>query len=292
MEKLENNANKFSENSRENQILFIIILTLFVFIIISIVLSFILLGIIANSSSIPFSLLLIQGAIFIFTGILVKVSISKIRKLQKALNAREKTSAQEVNYKEEVLEALLRSVNAKDSYTYQHSQRVAYYSKLLAINARVSPEEAERIFIAAKLHDIGKIGMKDSILNKPDKLSDFEYVTAKEHVIVGARIVNNLEYLQDIVPIIKHHHERYDGKGYPEGLKGNEIPLGSKIITICDSFDAMTSDREYHKGIPPEEAVEFLMNNIGTQYDPDLCLLFADIISAQSNLHQDIVKKQ
>lgn len=257
----------------------------------SIALSFISVGIFETASFNLFLTLFVQGIIFLLVGILVNIQGGEIRKLKKILKSQEKDITKESRYRDEVLETLLRTVDAKDSYTYKHSQRVAYYAKILATNAGICAEETDKIFMAAKLHDIGKIGMKDKILNKSEKLSDLEFVEAKEHVIIGARIAKNLEYLQDIVPIIKHHHERYDGKGYPEGLLGDKIPLGSRIIAICDSFDAMTSDREYHKGISVEEAVKSLMNNIGTQYDPSLCILFADIINISSNLHPDIVRK-
>lgn len=288
--KLNGAKNNLLQKVREEKIPSAIVLVLFLSISISLVVSFLALGIVDQAPFILFILLFLIIVTFIFTGVLIVLFIDRIRKLHKALAATKGSEIRELSYMDDVSKALLKSVDAKDSYTYKHSQRVAYYSKLLAKSAGISPEETDRIFIAAELHDIGKIGMRDSILNKPEKLSDSEYVTAKDHVIVGARIVSNLEYMKDIVPAIKYHHERYDGQGYPEGLKGEEIPLGARIIAICDSFDAMTSDREYHKGIEVDVAVGFLMNNIGTQYDPDLCILFADLLSVRSNLHPDIAK--
>jgi putative nucleotidyltransferase with HDIG domain len=195
-------------------------------------------------------------------------------------------------YKKELTEALLKTIDAKDSYTYRHSKRVGYYAKLLAQTHALSPEEAEYIYIAGVLHDIGKIGMPESILNKHERLTEDEYIQVKDHPIIGARIAGNLSGMEPVAPIIFYHHERYDGTGYPERRSKEDIPVGSRIISIVDSFDAMTSDREYRQGMPIEKALQGLLENMGTQYDPQLCITFVDLIRNQGMVHPDVSKSR
>ena len=178
----------------------------------------------------------------------------------------------------DVLEVLIKVIDAKDSYTYQHSRRVAYYAKCLAMSSGLSEEAADRVYIAGMLHDIGKIGLNENILNKSTKLDENERQEASRHPIIGARIAENLNCFKDVIPGIYYHHEVYNGSGYPEGLKGNAIPLTARILSIADAFDAMTSDRSYRAGMPVENAVKRLIENIGNQFDPHLIVTFIDLI--------------
>ena len=254
----------------------------------SAIVAFTLSGIVSDPGSLNFFMLSVLVSVMLLITFIVQKDRRNFEKIKEfSLMAPDPDEIKD-HYNMEVVDALLRAVDAKDSYTYNHSKRVAYYARKLAISAGLPKDESDKIYIAAMLHDIGKIGMKDSILNKTDRLSDMEYVEAKEHVVVGARIATNLENLKEVVPMMLHHHERYDGKGYPEQLKGEDIPVGARIIAISDSFDAMTSDREYRKGMSVEEAAKRLMEAIGTQYDPQLCLIFAEMIRNKSVVHPDI----
>jgi putative nucleotidyltransferase with HDIG domain len=178
----------------------------------------------------------------------------------------------------DLLEVLVKVIDAKDSYTYQHSKRVAYYSKCLALSNGFSEEESERVYVAGMLHDVGKIGMNESILNKSTMLTEQEKQEASRHPIVGARIAENLNCFKDVIPAIYYHHEVYNGTGYPEGLKGDNIPMAARILSIADAFDAMTSNRSYRIGMTVEEAVKRMVENIGNQFDPHLVVSFIDLI--------------
>ena len=178
----------------------------------------------------------------------------------------------------DLLEVLVKVIDAKDSYTYQHSKRVAYYAKCLALSNGFSEEASERVYVAGMLHDVGKIGMNESILNKSTMLTEQEKQEASRHPVVGARIAENLNCFKDVIPAIYYHHEVYNGTGYPEGLKGDKIPLAARILSIADAFDAMTSNRSYRIGMTVEEAVKRMVENIGNQFDPHLVVSFIDLI--------------
>ncbi len=228
-----------------------------------------------------------QSVTFIAISILLQMDkLSTLRNVKQKEEEIKRDLNKSLN--EEVIDALLKAVNAKDSYTYKHSRRVAYYCMKLAGKTGLDKDMIKRVRMAALLHDIGKIGMKDNILNKSSGLDEMEYIEAKEHVVIGARIAKNLDFLEDITPIILYHHERYDGKGYPEQLKGEDIPIGSRIISICDSFDAMTFDREYRKAMPVDLAIQKIMQDMGTRYDPLLCLTFADLIRNDKIFYSDV----
>ena len=176
------------------------------------------------------------------------------------------------------IQALNKTVEAKDPYTSGHANRVGEYAVELAEAFELPFTSIENIKTAAILHDIGKIGINDSILNKASKLTVEEYHEIMKHPSIGADIISKVDFLKDITIIVKHHHERYDGKGYPDGLKGDEIPIEASILMIADSYDAMTSDRPYRKALTPEEAVEELRKNSGTQFHPELVTKFISII--------------
>ena len=178
----------------------------------------------------------------------------------------------------ESIATLRYTVEAKDSYTRGHSDRVSEYSVLIGKKLGLSDLQLRTLQIGGLFHDIGKIGVPDSILLKESKLTDDEYSEIKNHPSIGAHILSNATIFKDIIPIVKHHHERYDGKGYPNMLKGNEIPYLARITAIADSFDAMTSKRSYRDSLPIETVIDEFRKNKGTQFDPELTDIFLDIL--------------
>jgi len=179
----------------------------------------------------------------------------------------------------DTITAFTKLIEAKDKYTSGHSQRVTEYSLLIAKKLNLSKEEMEMIKFCGLIHDIGKIGINESILQKPSKLTKNEYAEVKTHPVIGENVVKHVRFLKKGLPIIRHHHERYDGKGYPDGLKGEKIPLLARIIAVADAFDAMTSDRPYRKAFSPQEAIEKLKENAGTQFDPQIVKIFIDALN-------------
>lgn len=167
-----------------------------------------------------------------------------------------------------IIECIVSALDAKDPYTAGHSQRVSDMALALSEFLKLDKDEIEKIHIAAHLHDIGKIGIPDSVLNKPENLSEEEWAAMKKHPRIGADILSKSRHLKELKDIVLYHHERFDGKGYPEGLKGDEIPLGARIIAICDSIDAMTSDRGYRSAYSLEHCYEEIKKNLGVMYDP------------------------
>ncbi|GMQ63019.1 HD-GYP domain-containing protein [Vallitalea maricola] len=168
----------------------------------------------------------------------------------------------------ETIHALNDALEVKDAYTGGHATRVGEYAVKLAKASGMKKKEVEMIRTAALLHDIGKIGIPDFILNKKGKLTKEEYDIIKEHPVMGARILSNVDSLKEISNIIRHHHEKYDGTGYPDSLKGSDIPIESAILAIADSFDAMTTDRPYKRAMASLEALDELKGNKGTQFNP------------------------
>jgi len=173
-----------------------------------------------------------------------------------------------------LLHSLTSAVDAKDAYTCGHSERVAMLSKTLAQEAKLSDHAAERIYMAGLLHDVGKIGVPESVLQKTGRLTPEEFEEMKKHPQIGARILRDIRQIEDIIPGVLHHHERYDGKGYPASLAGENIPVMGRIICLADCFDAMTSNRTYRKGMPIEVALAEIRRCGGTQFDPALAEAF------------------
>jgi HD-GYP domain-containing protein (c-di-GMP phosphodiesterase class II) len=170
-------------------------------------------------------------------------------------------------YYESIL-ALMNTVEAKDPYTRGHSQRTSRYALGIAQEMKLSEQECKKIKTAAELHDIGKIGVKDLIIDKDSALSTQEFHTIQAHVLTGEKILKPIEYLSFALPTVRHHHEQYDGSGYPDGLKGDEIPIGARIVGVADAFDAMTTQRPYNKPMPMKKAMEKLKALKGKQFDP------------------------
>jgi len=174
----------------------------------------------------------------------------------------------------EALKALASAVDAKDPYTARHSMRVSRLSLVLADAQGLTSEEKYILELSAWMHDVGKIGVPDHILTKPSRLTPQEFEIMKIHAVKGGEIVGQIEELVRVADVIRHHHERMDGAGYPDGLRGEAIPLSSRIIFIADSFEAMTSDRSYRRGPGRDHACAELRNQAGTQFDPELVRVF------------------
>lgn len=179
----------------------------------------------------------------------------------------------------QLMQMLSTTIEAKDEYTKGHSHRVAEYSVLIARELGWNEKELSNLKNAAHLHDIGKIAIPDTILNKPSKLSEEEFSIIKEHTIIGANILKNISLIDHVQEIVRNHHERYDGNGYPDGLKGKEIPLHARIVAVADSYDAMSSQRIYRNQLPPEKIIQELENNKGTQFDPEITDIFLKLLS-------------
>ncbi|MBD3225484.1 MAG: response regulator [Caldithrix sp.] len=176
------------------------------------------------------------------------------------------------------IKALVTALEAKDSYTSGHSLRVARQARSMGIELKLPENELFTLELAAILHDVGKIGMPDSILKKATSLHDREFNTAKEHTIVGSKIVGNIDELKEIAAIIRHHHERYDGTGYPDGLKGEVIPFYARLLAIVDAYESIVSNRTYDKPRSSLQAIAELEKHAGTQFDPHLVRIFGNII--------------
>jgi putative nucleotidyltransferase with HDIG domain len=175
------------------------------------------------------------------------------------------------------LEAMILALDLREHETGHHSYRVTEYALNLGRHLKLDDSELSVIAKGALLHDIGKIGVPDNILLKPDKLTDEEWELMKQHAHLGYELLNKIEFLEESSLIVYTHHERYDGKGYPQGLAGDEIPLGARIFSVVDAFDAMTSKRVYKKAMPFEEAVERIGEASGTQFDPVVVDTFVNV---------------
>jgi len=177
------------------------------------------------------------------------------------------------------LSALVNAMEAKDPYTRTHSRRVTNLSVLTAQTMGMGLDEIESLRFAAYLHDIGKIGVKDHILLKTEALTDQEYQSIKEHPVIGVQIVSDLDLSPQEMSVIRHHHERWDGRGYPDGLAAKDIPLLARISAVADAYDAMTSDRPYRKAMEASQAVGELTRCSYQQFDGEVVKAFVDMLS-------------
>ena len=183
-----------------------------------------------------------------------------------------------------MMETLAATIDARDKYTSGHSLRVAKYSQELAKRLCKSKEEQEDIYMMGLLHDIGKIGVKDEIINKIERLTDEEFKALKEHPIIGYEILKKMGGLPSyIVDGARWHHERWDGKGYPDGLRGEEIPELVRIISVADAYDAMTSNRSYRELLPQEVVRQEIIKGMGTQFDANIASKMIEMIDADIN---------
>jgi len=170
----------------------------------------------------------------------------------------------------ETIQALATAIEAKDPYTKGHSERVAEFAAIIAEEMKLPENEVNNLKFAALLHDIGKIGIPEHILNKPDKLTKEEFDVVKTHPDMGASIVKKIDFLMHASSIIRYHHERYNGSGYPEGLTGEQIPLGAAILAVADTFDALTTDRPYRKAWSIQETIEEIERCAGRDFKPEV----------------------
>lgn len=222
-----------------------------------------------------------QLLLLIESGIKSIMQMNEIKKINKELE----------NAYLESIETLRYTVEAKDNYTKGHSDRVSAYSVLIGKHIGLSNDDLKALQIGGLFHDIGKIGVPDSILLKESKLTDDEYSEIKNHPSIGAHILSTATIFKNIIPIVKHHHERYDGHGYPSQLQGDKIPYLARITAIADSFDAMTSRRTYRDSLPIETVIEEFETCRGTQFDPELTDTFLDIIKNHFDEIKEIQEK-
>ncbi|MEW6380874.1 MAG: HD domain-containing phosphohydrolase [bacterium] len=219
-------------------------------------------------------------------------------RLEKILAEREKSgnedrtremqiSLEEEFFKREyinMIQALCELIELKNPYTYRHSQKVTKYAVEIAEQMGLSREEVDQVKQSGLIHDIGKIGIVDAILNKPGRLTDEEFAEIKQHPVLGTKVLKHLRLLQPEMAIIEHHHERWDGKGYPDGLKGNKIPRASRILAVADSLDAMLSNRPYRPVQTLEYAISELQRCCGTQFDPEVVEAFLTVLARKPDI--------
>jgi putative nucleotidyltransferase with HDIG domain len=178
-----------------------------------------------------------------------------------------------------IIEALARAMTARDGFTHQHAQRVQRYAAALAAAAGIDDRRMlEAIEGAALLHDIGKLGIPDRLLQKPGPLTPDEYDQVKQHAIIGADILSAMAFPGPLAQIVRHHHENWDGTGYPDGLRGEAIPIGARVLAIVDCYDALTSDRPYRRALPPDRAATMILERRGTMYEPAIANAFLRIV--------------
>ncbi len=180
----------------------------------------------------------------------------------------------------ETLGAIASALEAKDPYTQAHTSRIRDLAIGLGVAMQIPGEARRSLSLGAILHDVGKIGISDAVLLKPAPLTDLEWEVMREHTTIGERMLSGIEFVRPALPIIRHHHERWDGRGYPDRLEGEDIPLGARIVAVCDAFDAMTSDRPYRTAMSTERASEELLKHAGTQFDPTCATLLVDVVNS------------
>lgn len=226
------------------------------------------------------------SGIFVGIGMIILFSLNVLRtagnihmmelRRQKKELAKRKRQLEKVSL--QMIQTLSTTIEAKDEYARGHSHRVAEYAALIADELGWSSEEIMNLKYAAHLHDIGKIGIPDMLLNKPARLTPEEYSVIKEHTVIGAEILKNISLIPHVAEVARSHHEHYDGTGYPDGLAGEDIPLSARIVAIADSYDAMNSRRIYRNALPPEKIFEEIENNRGIQFDPELADIFLKLL--------------
>ena len=212
------------------------------------------------------------------------VIINNINATNEAIVAKNETK----NLSVEVMEALANTIDAKDKYTNGHSIRVAKYSRMISLKMGLPEETCENIYYMGLLHDIGKIGVPNEIINKPSRLNDEEYEIIKTHPVIGYDILSKIKSKPELLKGARWHHERFDGKGYPDGLSGEDIPLEARIIAVADAYDAMTSNRSYRAYLPQDTVREEIKKNLGTQFDSEIAKYMLELIDEDTEyiLHE------
>lgn len=240
------------------------------------------------------------SGIFIGIGMIILLFTNIFRTIQKIHIIEEKRHQTELEIEKkenkkitlQMMESLSTTIEAKDEYTRGHSRRVAQYAALIAKNMGWTNEEIQSLKNCAYLHDIGKIGIPDQILNKPGKLTQEEFNLIKQHTIIGQDIVKDVTIIPHLDEVTRSHHEHYDGSGYPDGLKGNEIPIQARIIAIADSYDAMNSRRIYRNALSFEQIKEQIKQKSGTQFDPEIAEIFLKLMDNKSLLNLELENTQ
>jgi len=196
----------------------------------------------------------------------------------------------------ETVFALAEAIESRDPHTADHCTRLAYYAELVATSLCLTEEQTELIRYGAALHDAGKVGVSDAILKKPGKLTPQEWAEIRLHPYIGGQLCKRVTFLRPVHPIVYYHHERYDGDGYPDGLRGQDIPLAARIVAIADAYDAMTSHRPYRPAMSHAQAVRELRRGAGSQWDPELVPIFLKALRSGSGrnrrAHQHEVARQ
>ncbi|MDP2831178.1 MAG: HD domain-containing protein, partial [Candidatus Omnitrophota bacterium] len=198
-----------------------------------------------------------------------------IKTLKNTINKLNKQSKQGLT---ESIFAFAKTLELKDHYTGEHVENTVHFATGLAKELNLSSEEVELIKQAAMLHDLGKIGISENILLKKGKLNKKEFDEIKKHPQIGADIIRPIQFLHDLIPFIFYHHERWDGKGYPSGIRGEDIPLGARVIAIADVYQALISDRPYHKAFSKSAAIDIIKKSSGTQFDPSIVRAFLKVV--------------
>jgi putative nucleotidyltransferase with HDIG domain len=209
---------------------------------------------------------------------------SLVQELRKKNENLENYAEEIATLNEELLLALSQVIEIRDPYVLGHSQRVAHYAVEIAEEMGLSPERVELVRKASLLHDIGKLGVRESILLKPGRLTPQEFELVKQHTHLGSTVVDNCHSLRKLVPIIHHHHERYDGRGYPDRLGGKNIPVEARILSLADAVEAMASDRPYRKALGSQEIIAEVRQNAGGQFDPVVVKAFLDIVHRKGTI--------
>jgi putative nucleotidyltransferase with HDIG domain len=201
-----------------------------------------------------------------------------IKTLKNTINKLNKRSKQGLS---ESIFAFAKTLELKDHYTGEHVENTVHFAIGVARELNLPKEDVELIKQAAMLHDLGKIGISESILLKKGKLNKKEFDEIKSHPQIGADIIRPIQFLHDLIPFIFYHHERWDGKGYPAGIKGEDIPLGARIIAIADVYQALTSDRPYHQAFSKKAAIDIIKRSSGTQFDPRIVSAFLKVVNKE-----------
>ena len=212
-------------------------------------------------------IVILGGLVFFIVNLSIKYRIKKI----------EAKTEEERRFNKAIIGAFANCVDGKDEYTNGHSQRVAKYTRMLAERLGADAATVEKFYNIALLHDIGKIGIPDAILQKPGKLTTEEFTVMKSHPKNGYEILKDVQIQEDLAAGAHHHHERFDGKGYPDGLSGQNIPFVARIIAVADTFDAMSSNRPYRKKLPEDYIINEIKNCAGSQFDPAVVQKFLDL---------------
>jgi putative nucleotidyltransferase with HDIG domain len=215
------------------------------------------------------------------TAIALERSVLLVESRRQAAEIKAAYDKLEATY-DQTLAALMSALDARDRETEGHSSRVSRLTARMGQALNFSREQLKVLERGSLLHDIGKIGISDTILHKPGRLSEEEWTVMRRHPDIGAKIVNGIPFLEDTIPLIRHHQERWDGTGYPDGLRGEEIPILARMFSIADAFDALTSNRPYRQKISEEEAVQYLREQSGTLFDPHIVEIFEQVLKEQS----------